>query len=95
MEVDEGEPLPDWRPFDAIVAMGGPMGVYEEDRLPWLGDEKRMIAQAVQAGTPFWGVCLGAQLLASSLGAEVRPGPVAEVGVMSVRRSVAARIDPG
>ena len=36
VEVDEGEPLPDWRDFGAIVAMGGPMGVYEDDAYPWL-----------------------------------------------------------
>ena len=34
--VDQGEPLPDWREFDGIVAMGGPMGAYEDERLPWL-----------------------------------------------------------
>jgi GMP synthase-like glutamine amidotransferase len=45
--VDEGEPLPDWRKFDGIVAMGGPMGAYEDDRLPWLKAEKALIAEAV------------------------------------------------
>jgi GMP synthase (glutamine-hydrolysing) len=34
VEVDEGEPLPDWRGFDGIVAMGGPMGAYDDDALP-------------------------------------------------------------
>ena len=63
--VDQGEPLPDWHAFDGIVAMGGPMGAYEDDRLPWLADEKRLIARAVAAGTPLWGVCIGAQLLAA------------------------------
>src|SRR5947209_17766909 len=82
VEADAGEPLPDWRGFDGIIVMGGPMGAYEEDRLPWLGDEKRLIAAAVDADTPVWGVCLGAQLLAASLGAEVRMGPEPEVGVL-------------
>jgi GMP synthase-like glutamine amidotransferase len=94
VEVDEGEPLPDWRSFDGVIAMGGPMGAYEEDRLPWLAEEKRLIARAVRAGTPFWGVCLGAQLLASSLGAEVRSGPTAEVGVLSVQRTADGGADP-
>jgi GMP synthase-like glutamine amidotransferase len=40
VEVDEGEPLPDWRAFDGIVAMGGPMGAYDHETLPWLGQEK-------------------------------------------------------
>jgi GMP synthase (glutamine-hydrolysing) len=94
VEVDEGEPLPDWRDFDAIIAMGGPMGAYEDERLPWLTTEKRLIAEAVEAGTPYWGVCLGAQLLAASLGARVFPGPAAEVGVLPVHLTRAARSDP-
>jgi GMP synthase (glutamine-hydrolysing) len=94
VEVDEGEPLPDWRAFSGIVAMGGPMGAYEDERLPWLTAEKTLIAEAVHAGTPYWGVCLGAQLLASSLGARVYPGPRAEVGVLPVTLTESARHDP-
>ena len=67
VELDEGEPLPDWREFDAIVAMGGPMSVNDDATLPWLSEEKRAIGDAVRAGMPFWGVCLGVQLLAASL----------------------------
>jgi GMP synthase-like glutamine amidotransferase len=39
--------------------MGGPMGAYEDDRLPWLKAEKQLISDAVTTGAPFWGVCLG------------------------------------
>jgi GMP synthase (glutamine-hydrolysing) len=92
--VDEGEPLPDWRAFDGIVAMGGPMGAYDDATYPWLGAEKRLIADAVRAGVPFWGVCLGAQLLAASLGAAVFAGPVPEVGVLSVQLTDEGRRDP-
>ena len=46
-----------------------PPAAYEDERLPWLAAEKALIAEAVRARTPYWGVCLGAQLLASSLGA--------------------------
>jgi GMP synthase-like glutamine amidotransferase len=94
VEVDEGEPLPDWRAFDGIIAMGGPMGAYEDQRLPWLVDERRLIAEAVSSGTPFWGVCLGAQLLAASLGAPVVRGPEAEVGVLDVQLTPEAGYDP-
>jgi GMP synthase-like glutamine amidotransferase len=94
VEVDEGEPLPDWREFAGIVAMGGPMGAYEDERLPWLTAEKRLIAEAVNDGRPYWGVCLGAQLLAASLGARVYPGPAAEVGVLQIDRTPAALDDP-
>ncbi|MGH2859074.1 MAG: type 1 glutamine amidotransferase [Solirubrobacteraceae bacterium] len=94
VESDDGEPLPDWRGYGAIVAMGGPMGAYEEARLPWLTAERRLIAEAVRSGLPYWGVCLGSQLLASSLGARVFPGPRAEVGLLPVRRTAAALGDP-
>jgi len=94
IEVDEGDRLPDWRDYAGIIAMGGPMGAYEDDRLPWLAAEKRLIADAVRAGTPYWGVCLGAQLLAAGLGARAFPGPAAEVGVLPVRLTEAARADP-
>lgn len=90
----EGDALPDWRSYAAIVAMGGAMGAYEEDRHPWLGEEKRLIAAAVAAGVPYWGVCLGAQLLAAALGARVAPGPAPELGVMRVELTPEASEDP-
>jgi GMP synthase-like glutamine amidotransferase len=94
VEVDAGDPLPEWRGFDGIIVMGGPMGAYEDDRYPWLAAEKRLIAEAARAGTPLWGVCLGAQLLAASLGAEVGPGPEPEVGLLSIQTTAAAAGDP-
>jgi len=94
IEIDEGDPLPDWRGYVGIITMGGPMGAYEDDRLPWLAAEKRLIGEAVRAGTPYWGVCLGAQMLAASLGARAYQGAAAEVGVLPVRLTEAARTDP-
>ena len=94
VELDEREPLPDWREFDAIVAMGGPMSVNDDPRLPWLTEEKRVIGEAVRAGTPFWGVCLGVQLLAASLGARVYPGEEPEVGLLPVELTEDGRADP-
>jgi GMP synthase-like glutamine amidotransferase len=92
--LDEAPALPDWRPHAGIVAMGGAMGAYEEEGHPWLAGEKQLIAEAVAAGLPYWGVCLGAQVLAAALGAEVRPGPAPELGVMEVELTEAARADP-
>jgi GMP synthase-like glutamine amidotransferase len=94
VELDEGEPLPDWRGFDAIVAMGGPMSANDDDELPWLVSEKRLIANAVRAGTPFFGVCLGVQLLAASLGARVYAGEEPEVGLLPVELTAEGRADP-
>ena len=94
VELDEGEPLPDWREFEAIVAMGGPMSVNDDAELPWLTREKEAIGEAVRAGKPFWGACLGVQLLAASLGARVYPGPRPEVGLMPVALTDEALSDP-
>ena len=73
-EIDETGSVPDSEEFDAIVAMGGPMSVNDEQELPWLVDEKRLIGAAVRAGVPYFGACLGVQLLAASLGARVYAG---------------------
>jgi len=94
VEVDEGEPLPDWRDYGAIIAMGGPMGVYEEDAYPWLVAEKQLIGDAVRAGLPYFGACLGVQLLAAALGARVYAGPTPEVGILDVMRTEDGGSDP-
>jgi GMP synthase (glutamine-hydrolysing) len=94
VHLDRGETLPDWRAYDAILAMGGPMGAYDEALHPWLDLEKQLIAEAATAGKPFWGVCLGAQLLAASLGAKVTRGPLPEVGVLPVALTDQAAHDP-
>ena len=94
VELDEGDPLPDWREFPAIVVMGGPMGAYDEADHPWLVEEKRALREAVEADVPVWGVCLGAQLLASALGARVYPGGQPEVGLLPVHLTGEATDDP-
>src|SRR5215467_13743722 len=94
IELDEGGELPDRREADLVLAMGGPMSVHDEAEHPWLAGEKRWIAAAVRAGVPFFGVCLGAQLLAASLGAPVRTGNAPEVGVLPVRLTDEGLADP-
>ena len=94
VELDEGEPLPELDGFDAVVAMGGPMSVNDESEHPWLVDEKRLIRRAAMEDVPFWGACLGVQLLASALGARVYAGPVPEVGMLPVQLTVEGSADP-
>ncbi len=94
VRLDADEELPDWRAYAGIVAMGGAMSVNDEAGHPWLVPEKRLIAEAVAAGAPFWGVCLGAQLLAASLGARVSRGERAELGVLPVQLTAEAEQDP-
>jgi len=74
------EPLPDINDFDWLLIMGGPMGVYEEDKYPWLAAEKNIIRKAIDSGKTVIGICLGAQLLASSMGANVYRNSEKEIG---------------
>lgn len=74
------EALPAVDVVDFVIALGGPMSVNDEDQLPWLVAEKRFVRETVQAGKPVLGICLGAQLIASALGARVYPGPEKEIG---------------
>ena len=90
----DGGALPDWRGFAGIIVMGGPMGAYDTSEFAWLTPELALIRDAVGAGCPLWGVCLGAQLLACALGARVWPGPQPEVGICQVSPTPQARHDP-
>lgn len=89
-----GERLPRAEEIAGLISMGGPMGVYEADRYPFLAAEMELMAALVRAGRPVLGVCLGAQLLAAALGAAVVRGPVAEVGAGTVTLTAAGRADP-
>ena len=72
--------------YDWLIVMGGPMSANDEAALPWLRDEKRAIAAAIDAGKTVLGVCLGAQLIASALGAKVTPNREREIGWFPIER---------
>ena len=78
---------------DGLIIMGGPQSVYEEDRFPFLKGEKLLAREAVDKGKPMLGVCLGSQIIADVLGADVRPGGGMELGWRDVRRSPAVADD--
>ena len=80
VRIDRGEPVPTLGGASGLVVVGGPMGVYEPDRHPHLDAERDLVRDALDADVPVLGVCLGSQLLARALGAEVRPGPAPEIG---------------
>jgi GMP synthase (glutamine-hydrolysing) len=80
LEALAGDPLPDHAEVSGAVVMGGPMNVEEVERYPGLAAEREWLAEAARIGMPVLGICLGAQLLARALGAEVRPGERPEVG---------------
>jgi GMP synthase (glutamine-hydrolysing) len=81
----EGDALPDPAEISGAVLMGGPMGVGDGEAHPGLDAEREWLAAAVEAGRPILGVCLGAQLIAAALGAEIRPGQAPEIGFATVR----------
>ena len=89
-----GEPVPAQMDASGLIVLGGPMGVSEQDRYPFLRAEMRLIEDALARGVPILGVCLGAQLLASVLGAPVARAPQAEIGWFPLTLSSAARRDP-
>ncbi len=68
-----GEPLPETADgFAGCVVFGGPMSANDTAGHPYLRDEMAWIEAALSADTPLLGICLGAQLVARVLGAEVR-----------------------
>ena len=71
--------------FDLLIIMGGPMGIYDYEENPWLRDEKAFIKQAIEAGKPVLGICLGAQLLADVLGARVYENGHMEMGWFPIK----------
>jgi GMP synthase-like glutamine amidotransferase len=81
-----GEAAPPPECFDWLIVLGGPMNVDEQARHPWLADEKRRIEQAIRAGRRVLGVCLGAQLVASVLGAKVTRNRHAEIGWFEIEK---------
>jgi GMP synthase (glutamine-hydrolysing) len=88
-----GEPVPRTLAEDALVVLGGGMGVYDRDRLPHLADEIALCAAAMSQAKPILGICLGSQLLAAALGAAVGKAPRKEIGWYEVKLLSEARGD--
>lgn len=76
----ESAQLPPLTDIDFVIALGGPMSTNDEKQLPWLQEEKHFVAEAIASNKVVLGICLGAQLIASALGARVYPNPEKEIG---------------
>ncbi|NQT24215.1 type 1 glutamine amidotransferase [candidate division KSB1 bacterium] len=85
---------PNQMDFDALVIMGGPMGVHDEGEHHWLKNEKHFIEKAIISEKKILGICLGAQLLASVLGAKVYKNPDKEIGWYPVSLSGDGQSNP-
>jgi GMP synthase (glutamine-hydrolysing) len=95
VRIFDGHPVPhDMKGAGGLIVMGGPMGVYQQERYPFIRDELRLIENAINAKLPVLGVCLGAQIVAAALGAKVEKNPAGkEIGWYPVGMSAAARDD--
>lgn len=85
---------PDACGYDGLIVLGGPMNVVDAPHRPHLRRELVQIEQALKAGIPLLGICLGAQLIAHALGAEVRRLPRPEIGWVPLTPTAAGRLDP-
>jgi GMP synthase (glutamine-hydrolysing) len=83
-QLSESGPLPALNSVCGAVFMGGPMSVNDTDVHSGLADEITWLKAAVAHRIPVLGICLGAQLLASALGATVAPGEQPEIGIAEV-----------
>jgi len=89
-----GDPLPEYlKAYDAVVVFGGPMSANDDDTLPFIRQELHWIEGVLTTATPFLGICLGAQLLARALGAQVQPHPegLREIGYFPLQPTAAGQ----
>jgi GMP synthase-like glutamine amidotransferase len=91
---DLGESLPAPQSATAVIVLGGYMGVHDEGEFPFLVELKTFIRDGVAADVPFFGICLGGQLLADVLGGEVTAKERGEKGLCQLTLTAAGQSDP-
>jgi GMP synthase (glutamine-hydrolysing) len=89
-----GDAVPELGSFSHLIIMGGPMAVYEMQQYPYLVTEALFIDRAIKANKYVLGVCLGAQMVAHVLGAQVYPGQKKEIGWYEVTLTPEGTSDP-
>lgn len=95
VELGEGQRLPSGlQGVEAVVSLGGPMSVYEEEKFPFLKEEDAFLKKALQEQVPVLGICLGAQLLAKACGAAIKKHEVREAGWQRIRLTEEGTADP-
>jgi GMP synthase (glutamine-hydrolysing) len=80
--------------YNALIMLGGPQHANDDESYPYLVREKALIRQAIEQDIPYLGICLGGQLLANVLGAEVRRHNLVEIGFYEVVLTEEGRQDP-
>lgn len=79
-----GDLVPSSLDVDFAVLMGGPMSALEEDKYPFMVEEKQLCRELFAADKPVLGVCLGAQIMANAFFASIRQNPEKEIGFYPV-----------
>lgn len=82
------------RDVAAIIPMGGNAHAWDEDAYPLVRSERALLRDAVDAGVPVFGICLGAQILVRALDGDVRPAPEPEIGWLDIEPTAEAAGDP-
>lgn len=91
---DSPQPPADPLGYDAVVVLGGAMHADQEDRHPWLVDEKALLGRLIERGVPLIGLCLGGQMVAAAAGAAAGRAPEPEIGWFGVELTSEGFEDP-
>jgi GMP synthase (glutamine-hydrolysing) len=86
-------PADDRERMKALIVLGGPMSSQDEESYPFLRWEKRIIRAAIDEAVPVLGICLGAQLIAATLGSAIYQGRVKEIGWSSISMTPHGQVD--
>ena len=78
--------LPNFNDLAGVVVMGGPMGAQDFDKYPGLKAEAKLVRAAIAVNKPVLGICLGHQIIATALGAKLKPGKEPEIGFAPIKR---------
>lgn len=92
-DIRGGDPLPGLGEFDVLISLGGDLSAYDEATFGWLRQEKALIGDAVQAGVPILGICLGGQLVADATGGRTHRAAEPELGFLQLQLTNEGRED--
>jgi len=94
LSLPDGDELPPLSKVDGAIILGGPMNVDEVDLYPYLASEKEWVRDVIASGKPLLGLCLGGQMIARALEAEVRANTKPEIGFFPVKLTKSGTLDP-